>query len=49
MPPDDMKAVLEFARQRGIWIIADEIYGRFCFGGTTKARLADPSRRPSTA
>jgi aspartate/methionine/tyrosine aminotransferase len=27
----DLRAVLELARQRGLWIIADEIYGRFVF------------------
>jgi len=29
---DDMRAVLEFARKRGIWIIADEVYNRFYYG-----------------
>jgi aspartate aminotransferase len=28
MPAADIRAVLEFARDRGIWIIADEVYGR---------------------
>lgn len=28
MPAADIKAVLDFARARGIWIIADEVYGR---------------------
>ena len=30
---DDLRQILAFARQRGLWIIADEIYGRFCYGG----------------
>lgn len=30
---DELKAILSFARSRGIWIIADEIYGRFYFAG----------------
>ena len=30
---DELKAILEFARSRGLWIIADEIYGRFYFNG----------------
>ena len=30
---DELKAILEFARVRGLWIIADEIYGRFYFTG----------------
>ena len=29
---DEMRAVLEFARKRGIWIIADEVYSRFYYG-----------------
>jgi aspartate/methionine/tyrosine aminotransferase len=28
---DELKAILKFARSRGLWIIADEIYGRFSF------------------
>src|SRR3989338_2593266 len=28
MPAEDIKTVLEFARARDIWIIADEVYGR---------------------
>ncbi|MEM8877390.1 MAG: pyridoxal phosphate-dependent aminotransferase [Pseudomonadota bacterium] len=46
MPADDMKRVLDFARERGLWIIADEIYGRFCFGGgqpSAQDRLIAPS------
>jgi aspartate/methionine/tyrosine aminotransferase len=31
---DELRAILAFARQRGIWIIADEIYGRFVYEGT---------------
>lgn len=30
---DELKSILEFARARGLWIIADEIYGRFYFKG----------------
>ena len=29
----DLKAILAFTRQRGLWIIADEIYHRFHFAG----------------
>ena len=29
---DDLKAVLALARRHGLWIIADEIYGRFYYG-----------------
>lgn len=28
MPAEDIREVLEFARARGLWIIADEVYGR---------------------
>lgn len=31
MPLDDMRAVMDFARARGIWVIADEVYGRLTY------------------
>lgn len=31
MTVDEQKAVLDFCRQRGIWIIADEVYHRFTY------------------
>ena len=31
MNSDEQKAVLEFARKRGIWIISDEVYARISF------------------
>lgn len=30
---DELREVLDFARHHGLWIIADEIYGRFVFSG----------------
>jgi aspartate/methionine/tyrosine aminotransferase len=30
---DELRTILDFARSRGIWIIADEIYGRFHYAG----------------
>ncbi len=30
---DELRAILAFARSRGLWIIADEIYGRFYYEG----------------
>ena len=30
---DDLNAILAFTRKHGLWIIADEIYGRFHFAG----------------
>jgi aspartate/methionine/tyrosine aminotransferase len=34
---DEMAAVLALARKHRIWIIADEIYGRFVYDGSTRA------------
>jgi len=31
MEPDEQQAVLDFCRQRGIWIIADEVYHRIVY------------------
>jgi aspartate/methionine/tyrosine aminotransferase len=30
---DELRAILDLARERDLWIIADEIYGRFYFAG----------------
>jgi len=30
---DELRHILTFARSRGLWIISDEIYGRFYYGG----------------
>ncbi|WP_088344608.1 MULTISPECIES: pyridoxal phosphate-dependent aminotransferase [Rhodomicrobium] len=30
---EELRAILTFARDRGLWIIADEIYGRFYYDG----------------
>jgi aspartate/methionine/tyrosine aminotransferase len=38
---EELKAILDFTRRRGIWIIADEIYGRFHFAGGTAPSLQD--------
>lgn len=34
---DDLRAVLALARRHGLWIIADEIYGRFYYGDAPRA------------
>ncbi|MFG1287119.1 pyridoxal phosphate-dependent aminotransferase [Xanthobacter versatilis] len=34
---DDLRAVLALARRHGLWIIADEIYGRFYYGDEPRA------------
>ena len=31
--PDELRAILALARQHGLWIVADEIYGRFHYAG----------------
>lgn len=38
---DELKAILEFARARGLWIIADEVYGRFYFTGARAPSFYD--------
>ena len=40
---DELKAILSFARERGLWIVADEIYGRFHFGGAPGAGPLGPA------
>ncbi|MBS7696324.1 MULTISPECIES: pyridoxal phosphate-dependent aminotransferase [unclassified Chelatococcus] len=35
--PEDIAAVLSLARRHGLWIIADEIYGRFVYDGPAPA------------
>ncbi|MCB1478893.1 MAG: pyridoxal phosphate-dependent aminotransferase [Tepidamorphaceae bacterium] len=32
MPQADLETLLNFCRERGIWIIADEVYNRFVYG-----------------
>ncbi|MFB9949533.1 pyridoxal phosphate-dependent aminotransferase [Rhizobium puerariae] len=38
---DDLKAILELARQHGLWIIADEIYGLYYFNGARAPSFMD--------
>ena len=33
MPQDQMRDLLDFARERGIWILADEVYARMVYEG----------------
>jgi aspartate/methionine/tyrosine aminotransferase len=40
---DDLAAILAFTRKRGLWIIADEIYGRFYFPGGQASKTMAPS------
>jgi aspartate/methionine/tyrosine aminotransferase len=34
---DDLAAVLGLARRHGLWIVADEVYGRFVYDGSVRA------------
>ncbi|WJR65278.1 pyridoxal phosphate-dependent aminotransferase [Neorhizobium sp. CSC1952] len=38
---EDLKAILELARKRGLWIIADEIYGLYYFDGARAPSFMD--------
>lgn len=38
---DELRDILGFARQHGLWIIADEIYGRFVFDGVLAPSFHD--------
>ena len=43
--PDDLRALLDLSRERGIWIIADEVYGRLYFDGAvapSMLQVAEP-------
>lgn len=33
----ELKAILDFCRERGIWILSDEVYGRIIYGGAKHA------------
>lgn len=34
---DDLAALLDLARRHGLWIVADEVYGRFVWDGSARA------------
>lgn len=38
---EEMKAILEFARERGIWVLSDEVYGRIVYESDHKHMRAD--------
>ncbi len=38
---EEMRAILEFARERGIWILADEVYGRLVYASAHEHLRAD--------
>ncbi|MGO4573777.1 pyridoxal phosphate-dependent aminotransferase [Microvirga sp. 2TAF3] len=43
--PADLRAILEFARRHGLWIVADEIYGRFIYDPALTVNGRAPSFR----
>jgi aspartate/methionine/tyrosine aminotransferase len=38
---EELAAILDIARRRGLWVIADEIYGRFFYGGERAPSFRD--------
>ncbi len=48
MARDEQQALLDFARRRGIWIVADEVYGRLVYdrdAAPSFLEIADPDER----
>jgi len=41
---DEMRAILDFARERGIWVIADEVYGRLTYDDVRAPSFLDIAR-----
>ena len=42
---DELAAILAFARQRGLWIVADEVYHRFFYAGDRSPSFYDVAER----
>jgi aspartate aminotransferase len=42
---DELNAIATWAHERGVWIIADEIYGRICFTAERAASFLDLDQR----
>jgi len=48
MSKDDMLALRDFARERGLWIVADEVYGKFVYddiGAPSFLEIMQPDER----
>ncbi|MCW5774708.1 MAG: pyridoxal phosphate-dependent aminotransferase [Rhodospirillaceae bacterium] len=48
MSREEQQALLDFARKRGLWIVADEVYGRLVYGrkaAPSFLEIADPDER----
>lgn len=49
MPKEDMARVMAFARERGLWVLSDEVYARLVYDGSAAApsflEVAEPEDR----
>jgi aspartate aminotransferase len=43
MTSDEQRAILDFARKRGLWVMADEVYARLTYARRADGRLVAPS------
>ena len=43
--PDELKAILDFARKRGIWVLSDEVYGRLVYDGVRAPSFLDVAQK----
>ncbi|MGH1456160.1 MAG: pyridoxal phosphate-dependent aminotransferase [Alphaproteobacteria bacterium] len=41
---DELRAVLDFARERGIWVLSDEVYGRLVYDSVRAPSFLDVAR-----
>lgn len=41
---DELRAILDFARERGIWVLADEVYGRLVYEGVRAPSFLDVAK-----
>jgi len=41
---DELEAILDFARERGIWVLSDEVYGRLVYEGVRAPSFLDVAR-----
>ncbi len=41
---DEMKAILDFARKRGIWVLSDEVYARLVYDGVRAPSFLDVAK-----
>ncbi len=41
---EELRAILDFARERGIWVLSDEVYGRLVYDGVRAPSFLDVAR-----